>query len=64
MASELPPDIVAGLQQLLQGLSSSDNVIRQSAEESLSNDWVATKPQMLLSGLAEQVLTGGDTNVS
>jgi len=64
MASQLPPDIVTSLQQLLQGLISADNAIRHSAEEALSNDWVTTKPEMLLSGLAEQVLAGGDENVS
>ncbi|CCX33785.1 armadillo-type protein [Pyronema domesticum] len=55
MASELPPDVVASLQQLLQGLAATDNAIRSSAEEVLNNDWIATKPDMLLSGLAEQI---------
>ncbi|KAF8250201.1 ARM repeat-containing protein [Wilcoxina mikolae CBS 423.85] len=62
MASQLPPDVVAALHQLLQGLASSDNTTRHIAEESLNNDWITTKPDMLLVGLAEQVRDGGDAN--
>lgn len=64
MSSELPPDVVSSLRQLLQGLSAADNATRQSAEEVLNNDWIATRADMLLSGLAEQVRDGGDANVS
>jgi hypothetical protein len=59
MASQLPPDVVAALQQLLQGLASADNAIRSRAEQMLNDDWLATRPEMLLSGLAEQVVAGG-----
>jgi len=64
MASELPPEVVAALQQLLQGLASADNATRHLAEDSLNSDWIATKPALLLLGLAEQVRDGGDANVS
>jgi hypothetical protein len=59
MASQLPPDVVAALQQLLQGLASADNTIRSRAEQMLNDDWLATRPEMLLLGLAEQVVAGG-----
>jgi importin-5 len=53
--SQLPPDVVENLQQLLAGLESSDNRIRTQAEDSLNNEWISGRPDMLLSGLAEQV---------
>ncbi|MCJ1311017.1 hypothetical protein MMC25_004687 [Agyrium rufum] len=52
--SMLPPEVHLALSQLLQGLSSSDNVIRTQAEEGLSSDWVTTRPEILLMGLVEQ----------
>ncbi|TGZ80208.1 ARM repeat-containing protein [Ascodesmis nigricans] len=55
MASQLPPEHTAALQQLLEGLASSDNARRSSAEESLNSDWVANRPEFLLLGLAEQM---------
>lgn len=59
--SMLPPDIHAELSQLLQALQSPDNTIRSQAEEHLQNSWTATRPEVLLMGLAEQVQGPGDT---
>ncbi|CUS09667.1 unnamed protein product [Tuber aestivum] len=53
--SQLPHGVAESLQQLLLGLESSDNSIRSEAEKSLNNDWVLARPDLLLSGLAEQV---------
>lgn len=61
--SLLPPDVHAELTQLLQALQSSDNSIRSQAEEHLHNTWTATRPEVLLMGLAEQVQGAGDNAV-
>ncbi|KAL7272625.1 importin subunit beta-3 [Rhizina undulata] len=53
--SQLPHEAVIHLQQLLGGLASSDNTTRTQAEEVLNNDWITNQPEMLLSGLAEQI---------
>ncbi|KAI9728331.1 MAG: hypothetical protein M1828_003731 [Chrysothrix sp. TS-e1954] len=58
--SILPPDIHASLTQLLQSLQSSDNIARSHAEEQLNNEWVHTRPDMLLMGLVEQMEGSGD----
>lgn len=58
--SLLPPDVHAELSQLLQALQSSDNSIRSQAEEHLQNNWTATRPEVLLMGLAEQIQAAGD----
>ncbi|RYC84625.1 Importin subunit beta-3 [Fusarium oxysporum f. sp. narcissi] len=58
--SLLPPDIHAELSQLLQALQSPDNSIRSQAEEHLQNNWTATRPEVLLMGLAEQIQAAGD----
>ncbi|RPB15260.1 ARM repeat-containing protein [Morchella conica CCBAS932] len=60
MSSQLPPQVMLALQQLLQGLASSDNATRTQAEESLGKEWIAKSPEMLLSGLAEQVRVADD----
>lgn len=62
--SVLPADAHAELAQLLSALQSTDNNVRSQAEEHLSNNWVATKPEMLLMGLVEQIHGSNDTTVS
>jgi len=61
--SILPADVLQSLAQLLQGLQSSDNSVRSQAEESLSNDWVASRPEILLMGLAELLGSSQETIV-
>lgn len=61
--SVLSADIHAELAQLLQALQSADNSIRSSAEEHLQNNWTATRPEILLMGLAEQIQGAGDIQV-
>ena len=61
--SILPPEIHSALDQLLQGLSASDNTIRQRAEEQLNTDWVAAQPDVLLMGLVEQLQQAIDPSV-
>ncbi|KAI0205993.1 armadillo-type protein [Astrocystis sublimbata] len=53
--SLLPPEVAAELNQLLQALQSPDNSVRSQAEEHLQNNWTATRPDVLLMGLAEQI---------
>lgn len=53
--SLLSPEIHAELTQLLQALQSADNGIRSQAEEHLQTNWTASRPEILLMGLAEQV---------
>lgn len=62
--SMLPPNIAAALQQLLPALASPDNNIRLQAEENLNTEWIANQPDLLLTGLAEQVRTNEDAGVS
>jgi hypothetical protein len=57
--SVLGPDIHQAVSQLLSGLQSSDNVLRSAAEDSLNNEWVVPRPEILLMALAEQI-TGAD----
>lgn len=61
--SVLGPEIHKALNQLLHGLQSSDNVVRSQAEETLNNDWVTPRPDMLLMGLVEQIQAADDANV-
>ena len=58
--SVLPSDVQNALAQLLQGLSSSDNAIRTTAEEQLNSEWVVARPDVLLMGLAEHVHSDPD----
>ncbi|KAH8887044.1 ARM repeat-containing protein [Thozetella sp. PMI_491] len=58
--SLLPPEITAELTQLLLALQSRDNTVRTQAEEHLQNNWTATRPEVLLMGLAEQVAGSSD----
>lgn len=61
--SMLPADVHAELTQLLQALQSSDNSIRSQAEDHLQNNWTATRPEILLMGLAEQIQNAADASV-
>jgi oligoendopeptidase F len=61
--SVLPPDVHSELTQLLDALQSSDNNVRSQAEEHLSNNWQATKPEMLLMGLVEQLQGASEATV-
>lgn len=62
--SVLPPDVHNELAQLLDALQSSDNSVRAQAEEHLATNWTATKPEMLLMGLVEQIQGSNDPTVS
>ncbi|KAF2835817.1 ARM repeat-containing protein [Patellaria atrata CBS 101060] len=61
--SMLPAEVHAALDQLLQGLQSSDNTIRSAAEESLNTEWVANRPEVLLMGLVEQIQAAQDPSI-
>ncbi|KAG8529160.1 uncharacterized protein KY384_005795 [Bacidia gigantensis] len=53
--SVLPQEVLSALSQLLQGLGSADNNIRQKAEDQLSNEWATARPDALLMGLVEHI---------
>jgi hypothetical protein len=61
--SVLPPDVHNELAQLLDVLQSPDNSVRAQAEEHLATNWTATKPEMLLMGLVEQIQGSNDPTV-
>lgn len=61
--SQLPPQAAAHLEQVLPALASPDNNIRSAAEKSLNDEWVAKEPDLLLTGLAEQVRANADAGV-
>ena len=61
--SMLPAEVHAELAQLLQALQSPDNNIRSQAEDHLQNSWTATRPEVLLMGLAEQISGSTDAPV-
>lgn len=61
--SMLPADVHTELTQMLQALQSSDNSIRSQAEDHLQNNWTATRPEILLMGLAEQIQNAADVTV-
>ena len=62
--SLLPAEVQGALAQLLQALQAGDNTIRSQAEDQLNNDWLANRPDVLLMGLAEQIQSGKDAEVS
>lgn len=62
--SVLPADLHSQLQQLLDALQSADNNVRSQAEEHLASNWTATKPDLLLMGLVEQIHGSNDATVS
>ncbi|KAG9244887.1 armadillo-type protein [Calycina marina] len=59
--SLLPPEVHTELAELLIHLQSTDNVIRSQAEEHLANNWTATRPEVLLMGLVEQLQGSNDS---
>lgn len=61
--SILPENVHSELAQLLDALQSSDNSVRSQAEEHLQNNWVLTRPDMLLMGLVEQIQGSNDPMV-
>lgn len=62
--SLLPPEINAELAQLLQALQSAENNIRSQAEDHLHTNWTASRPEILLMGLVEQIAASNDASVS
>lgn len=62
--SVLPVEITTALEQLLQALQSTDNTLRVQAEEQLTTEWVAKRPDVLLMGLVEQLGNSQDVAVS
>lgn len=61
--SVLPAEAHTELAQLLSALQSTDNNVRSQAEEHLTNNWVTTKPEMLLMGLVEHIHGSNDATV-
>ncbi|KAI0127368.1 armadillo-type protein [Xylariales sp. AK1849] len=61
--SMLPPEIHTELGQLLQALQSPENNVRSQAEEHLTNNWTATRPEVLLMGLAEQIANSSEASL-
>ncbi|KAL1301645.1 hypothetical protein AAFC00_005868 [Neodothiora populina] len=53
--SVLPPEVHSALNNLLQGLQSTDNTLRTQAEEQLNTEWAQARPEVLLMGLGEQL---------
>ncbi|KAF9143232.1 hypothetical protein BGX30_001008 [Mortierella sp. GBA39] len=50
--SSLPQDVLIKLIEVLAQLASSDNAVRATAEDQLDKEWMLTKPDTLLTGLA------------
>ncbi|KAF9978604.1 hypothetical protein BGZ73_001520 [Actinomortierella ambigua] len=50
--SNIPPEILQQLVQVLANLVSDDNAVRTQAEEQLNNEWMVKSPDALLSGFA------------
>lgn len=61
--SVLPADVHGALTQLILALQAKDNLVRSHAEESLNDDWVVARPDMLLMGLVEQLRGSEDITV-
>jgi hypothetical protein len=61
--SILPAEVHTSLAVLLQGLQSPDNVQRSAAEQGLNDEWLATRAEVLLMGLTEQMELAQDTSV-
>lgn len=59
LSTEQQNDLVS----LLHGLNSADNSIRSQAEDRLVTDWQASRPDVLLMGLVEQVHAAPDEKV-
>lgn len=52
MANEIPQDMLEQLVKMLSDLVSNDNTVRSTAEQQLNSDWMVSKPDALLTGLA------------
>lgn len=52
MANDIPQDMLEQLVQMLSNLVSNDNSVRSTAEQQLNSDWMVSKPDALLIGLA------------
>lgn len=61
--SVLSPEITQQLGQLLQGLQSSDNVVRQQAEDAMESQWVDARLDVFLMGLIEYIQSTQDAGV-
>ena len=61
--SMLPTDVQDSLLQLLNALSAADNDVRTAAEKQLNAAWLASRPEVLLMGLAEQTSISQDQSV-
>ena len=59
----LPANTQELLLQLLQALSAADNAVRTAAEDQLNTAWVASRPEVLLMGLAEQIAISQEPSV-
>lgn len=53
-------DVASALIQLLSSLTSTDNVQRTNAEQSLNSQWILERPDLLLAGLADQLRSASD----
>lgn len=62
--SVLPAEVHGALNQLLQGLQSTDNTLRSQAEEQLNTEWVHKRSDVTLMGLIEQMSGSQDVGVS
>jgi hypothetical protein len=51
------------LKQLLDQLSSSENHVRNAAEDQLNKHWLVQQPQILMQGLAHIISTGKSPHV-
>ncbi|KAF9428919.1 hypothetical protein BGZ94_000530 [Podila epigama] len=52
MATSIPQETIDELVHMLSNLVSNDNTVRTTAEQQLNNEWMATRPDTLLAGLA------------
>lgn len=62
--SVLPAEVHTELTALLAALQAPDNNVRSQAEDHLNANWTASKPEVLLMGLVEQIHSSTDQNVS
>lgn len=62
--SVLPAEVHTELTALLAALQAPDNGVRSQAEDHLNANWTASKPEVLLMGLVEQIHSSSDQNVS
>ena len=51
------------MDQILQGLSSSDNGVRSQAEDQLNNEWQQKQPDVLLMALVDSIQHSSEASV-